>query len=306
MNSWVGSDGVLHEGKCLGSKDEFQVIDCEACGFKHVIPIPTEDFLKTYYQDHWVENRPAEFYEKVESDFEWQKKFYDEKYDVFDRHCQGDKKRILDIGSGLGLFLKVGKERGWETLGIEPSVESYDYAKRHGVGLENAFFNEENYSSFGTFDVVHMHEVIEHIRDPMAMIRMAREILNPGGILCIVSPNEFNPLQNAYVASSGLAKWWISPPEHINYFDFDSITNALGTNGLDVVELTSTFPLELFLLMGDEYIGNDKIGKEIHQKRVNLETNLSGSANENLRRDLYKKFGELGLGREFVVFAKKN
>ena len=104
MNSWVGSDGVLHEGKCLGSKDEFQVIDCEACGFKHVIPIPTEDFLKTYYQDHWVENRPAEFYEKVESDFEWQKKFYDEKYDVFDRHCQGDKKRISTTLNNIGLI----------------------------------------------------------------------------------------------------------------------------------------------------------------------------------------------------------
>lgn len=306
MNSWVGSDGVVHKGEFLGSKDEFQVIDCETCGFKHIIPIPTKHFLQTYYQKHWVDNRPAEFYKKVESDFEWQKQFYDEKYDVFDKYCQGDTKKIIDIGSGLGLFLKVGKERGWETLGIEPSVESYEYAKRHGIGLENAFFNEENYLSFGTFDVVHMHEVIEHISDPIMMIKMAREILNPGGILCIVSPNEFNPLQNAYVETSGSEKWWISPPEHINYFDFDSITNILGNNGFDIVERTSTFPLELFLLMGDEYVGNDKLGKEIHKKRVNFEKNLSCSESQNLRRNLYKKFAELGLGREFVLFGKKD
>ncbi len=306
MPSWVGADEVRHEGTCLGSKDEFQVIDCEVCGFKHIIPIPTEDYLKAYYQDHWVENRPAEFYEKLESDFDWHREFYNEKYDVFERYLEGKKKRILDIGSGLGFFLKVGKERGWETLGVEPSRESCDYARKHGIGLENAFFNKQNYLSFGTFDVVHLHEVIEHILDPVAMIDMAREILKPGGILCIVSPNEFNQLQNAYVTSSGLSKWWISPPEHINYFDFSTITSLLDTHGFDVVERTATFPLELFLLMGDEYVGNDKIGKEIHQKRVNFEANLSGLENRDLRRDLYRKFAELGLGREFVVFAKKN
>lgn len=53
----------------------------------------------------------------------------------------------------------------------------------------------------------------------------------------------------------------MSPPEHINYFNFESITRLLERNGFSIIEITSTFPLELFLLMGDNYIGNNEIGK---------------------------------------------
>lgn len=305
IKEWIDESGKLYSGESLGSKNGFEVIDNKSRGFKHVVPIPTEDFLKEYYKNNWVENRPDNFYEKVESDFEWFRIFYDENYDTFDKYIDKDKKSILDIGSGLGFFLKVGKDRGWETLGIEPSVESYNYSKKHGIGLKNEFFNRENYQSFGTFDAIHMHEVIEHLRDPEDMIQMAYEILNPGGVICIVSPNEFNPLQLSYVSSEDQEKWWIAAPEHINYFDFNSINFLLQNNGFECLEQTSTFPLEIFLLMGDKYIGNGDIGNEIHNKRVNLEMNLHKTGNEDFRRNLYKKFSEIGIGREFVIFARK-
>ena len=67
----------------------------------------------------------------------------------------------------------------------------------------------------------------------------------------------------------------------------------------------STFPLELFLLMGDDYLKNEKIGKKINQKRINLEMNLMAEKNGKIKKELYEKFAEIGIGRASIIYAKK-
>jgi 2-polyprenyl-3-methyl-5-hydroxy-6-metoxy-1,4-benzoquinol methylase len=303
---WIDEDGNPHQGELIESSKGFDVIECVECGFKHIIPIPTEEFLEDYYKKDFVKNRPKGFYKILEEDYPWQKIFYEEKYALFEKYIHHKNRTILDVGSGLGFFLKTGKERGWDVLGIEPSLESVEYSTKHGIEVKNAYLNKDNYSSFGKFDVIHMHEVIEHLPDPAGIIEIAKKMLNPGGIICLVSPNEFNPLQEAFISNSNIAKWWVAPPEHINYFDFSSIQKLLKNNDFEVIEQTATFPLELFLHMGDNYIGNRDVGRVIHNKRVNIETNLHRAGYEEFRRELNKKFSELGIGREFVVIAKVN
>ena len=58
--------------------------------------------------------------------------------------------------------------------------------------------------------------------------------------------------------------------------------------------------------MGDNYIGNDKVGKIIHNKRVNFENNLNDSGFDNIRRNIYSKFSEIGIGREFCIIGQMN
>ena len=296
-----------HQGVILDSVKEFDVIDCSACGFKHVIPIPTEKFLSNYYQKDFVNNRQVGFFKKMKEDAQWWEIIYNEKYDLFEKHINKKNRSILDIGSGLGYFLKRGKDRGWITLGIEPSVESFEYAQALGLVVVNEYLSEDNYEKLGSFDVVHMHEVLEHLPDPQKMIKLVKKMLKPGGFICIVSPNDFNPLQEAFIASNDkIVKWWVSPPEHINYFDFGSARKLLERHGFNILEQTSTFPLEFFLLMGDNYIGNHELGRTIHSKRKNIEIALQQTKKESLRRELYCKFSELGLGREFIIIAKKD
>lgn len=303
---WKDTNGKVHSGTCLGSKDEYNVIKCSACGFKHVIPIPTEEFLSNYYTEDFVKNRPKGFYKKIEEDVPWWEIIYNEKYDLLEKYITKQNKSILDIGSGLGYFLKCGKERGWKTVGVEPSLESFDYSMKHGLEIINEYLDEKNYQKLGKYDVVHMHEVIEHLPDPVSMINLGMGMLNPGGLLCIVSPNDFNPLQEAFMKSGKTDQWWISPPEHINYFNFSSISKLLKENGFNILEQTSTFPLELFLLMGDNYIGNSKIGKEIHSKRKQFEMTMYKTGNEEIRRKLYKNISDLGLGRELIIIGQAN
>jgi len=57
--------------------------------------------------------------------------------------------------------------------------------------------------------------------------------------------------------------------------------------------------------MGDDYLKSEKIGKKIHQKRINLEMNLMIDKNMRMKKEIYGKFAELGIGRTAIVFAQK-
>jgi len=67
----------------------------------------------------------------------------------------------------------------------------------------------------------------------------------------------------------------------------------------------STFPLELFLLFGFDYINNDKIGRKIHSMRMKFDSLLHSSNNNKLKREIYSSFANMGIGRTIVVYAKK-
>jgi hypothetical protein len=72
-----------------------------------------------------------------------------------------------------------------------------------------------------------------------------------------------------------------------------------------VIYQQSTFPVEFFLLMGDDYLKSEKIGKKIHQKRINLEMNLMVDKNSGIKKEIYEKFAEIGIGRTSIIYAKK-
>ncbi len=295
-----------HTGAVLDSVNGFDVIECKACGFAHVIPIPDEQLHMRYYEKDFYQSK-NNYIEKHKEDLEWWSIEHNEKYDFFDFGLAERKpKRILDIGSGPGYFLKVGKDRGWDTTGIEPSESAYIYAtEKLGLNILNAYFSKENYKNFGRFDVIHMNIVLEHILDPRRFLSLAYEILEPAGLICVTVPNDYNPLQKVVVTYLKKHPWWVVPEEHINYFNHKSLFTLLENTGFKVILTTSSFPLELFLLMGDDYIGNSQTGRIIHGKRKHYDLKMAKSGNTKLKRQIYNKLSELGLGREITLIGKK-
>ena len=63
--------------------------------------------------------------------------------------------------------------------------------------------------------------------------------------------------------------------------------------------------MEIFLLMGDDYIDNAALGRKLHAKRKLLELNMDRSGNTALKRQLYDIFAGIGLGRQVTVMARK-
>jgi len=294
-----------HEGPVLDSVTGFDVIECEACGFKHIIPIPSEKELESIYRDEYYSKEKPLYLDRYKEDLEWWNLVFNERYDTFEENLTKDRRRILDIGSGPGYFLLQGKRRGWETVGIEPSAKAAAHSRSLGLQIVEDFFDSETADKLGTFDVVHMSEVLEHIPDPGTLLRLAYTVLAEDGLLCVAVPNDYNPFQHALRKACGYEPWWVAPPHHINYFDFDSLGPLISNSGFEIILREATFPIDMFLLMGENYVGNDVKGRNCHTKRMSLEKNLTEAGLTHLKRQLYEAFAKQGLGREAVIVGKK-
>jgi len=189
-------------------------------------------------------------------------------------------------------------------LGVEPSIEACKYARKFGVNVVNEPFRKDSINSYGKFSVVFMFNVLEHVPDPITILDDAKSLLDSNGLICIVSPNDYNPFQEILRKNLGYQPWWLVPKHHINYFDFKSIKRLLEKTGFEIIELSSTFPMEFFLLSGDNYVGNDELGRKCHLKRKNFEMNLY-KYGDNLVNNFYNALAKAGIGREFVVIGRR-
>ena len=189
-------------------------------------------------------------------------------------------------------------------MGIEPSLTAAAHSRDLGVNVVTEFLTAQTAAELGTFDVVHASNVLEHLPDPAAMLRLIRQLLSPQGVVCVVVPNDYNPLQLALQRVDRYESWWLAPPHHINYFDFDSLEGLFRRIGFDVEERQTTFPMELFLLMGDNYVGDAVLGRSCHAKRKRLERTLSAAGQSELQRALYNCLAQQGVGREVVLYGR--
>ena len=283
------------------------MIECSFCGYKHLIPLLSTEAFVEFYSNEFYQKEIDNYIDSHQKDADWWSIEHNEKIDFFEANLS-DKtyKRILDIGSGPGFFLKVASERGWDALGIEPGKPAYEFSTKNlGLQVKNEFFNRESFNKYGKFNVVHLNNVLEHVLNPKEVLEIAREILYSDGIICITSPNDFNPLQ--ILAADVLSKepWWVVPKHHINYFDLHSFNKLLEISGFRVLHQTTSFPLEFFLFMGEDYIGNPNVGHLIHLKRMIFEKRFRQGGNNNLKRNIYDKLAEIGIGREMTVYGKR-
>ncbi len=288
----------------LASKDGIDIVDDHELGYIHVDPIPSSETLTKLYEDEYFQIDKKEYFEKAKRDEEWNNLNFQDKFTFFEEQI-GRKGSVLDIGSGSGHFLAFAKKSGWTSKGIEPSPMACNFSNEElGLDVVNGFYNEETASQLGTFDVVHLRNVLEHLPNPLEILELCKSNLKDGGIICVSVPNDFSPFQKIATQELDVPQWWIVPDHHLNYFNPQSLAHVLESTGYKVTRKESSFPLDMFLVMGDNYIGNGTIGKESHQKRKAFDLRLSKFDN-NLRRDLYQFFAEKNIGRECIVYAVK-
>jgi 2-polyprenyl-3-methyl-5-hydroxy-6-metoxy-1,4-benzoquinol methylase len=99
--------------------------------------------------------------------------------------------RILDIGSGGGLFLKTMREAGAEVCGAEPAIKPALYSReKYGLEVHSQPVEDEFWQSGyrESFDVVTMWDVIEHVNFPRETLQAAANLLKPGGLLLVGTP----------------------------------------------------------------------------------------------------------------------
>ena len=294
-----------HVGEPLDAANGFTVIDCHTCRFKHIVPVPTPAELEHVYGHEYYATEKPLYIQRHLEDREWLDLVYAERYDAFERLLGAGRRRLLDVGSGPGLFLKHGAERGgWQVRGIEPASQAVAHSRGLGLDVTQGFLGADTAASLGRFDVVHMNEVLEHLPDPRAMLGLVHDLLDPGGLVALMVPNDYSPFQAALRDACGMAPWWVAPPHHVNYFDVASIQRLLAER-FAVVSVETSFPIDLFLLMGDNYVGDDQLGRACHAKRKQFELALARADKSALRQEMYRRLAGLGIGRDVFVIARR-
>jgi SAM-dependent methyltransferase len=152
--------------------------------------------------------------------------------------------RMLDVGCGTGLFLAVARRRGWEPHGIDACAEATRHAREH-FGLEVWEGEFRDLAAAGRrFDAITAWDVIEHSREPVALLRAARGCLAPGGIVGLSTPNQRSILDLVagaiYRLTGGrvtapLAKFYIE--QHFLYYTPATLADSLARAGLALVAL---------------------------------------------------------------------
>jgi len=138
--------------------------------------------------------------------------------------------RVLDVGAGAGIMVEAANERGLDAVGIEPSAWLAAVARERGLPVIHGFF--PNRSVSGSYDLVTLVDVLEHVSHPVQMLRDIRAQLGPSGIVVVNTPDVSS------VAARLLgSKWWHFRTAHIGYFDRRTLEMACLRAGLRIVRL---------------------------------------------------------------------
>jgi 2-polyprenyl-3-methyl-5-hydroxy-6-metoxy-1,4-benzoquinol methylase len=149
------------------------------------------------------------------------------------------KGRLLEIGVGSGSFLRAAREAGFDAMGCDLS-ESLARRVHEQTGVPVHCGDLARLPS-QAFDIVCMHHVLEHVRDPVGFLRAARERLKPGGMLHLAVPN-------GACWEARLSGWNCYVYYHLVYFDRSTLRRAAERAGFEIDRLTSHESFSTWLL----------------------------------------------------------
>jgi RimJ/RimL family protein N-acetyltransferase/SAM-dependent methyltransferase len=280
-------------------------------GYRHLDPYPTTSEFERFYQSEYYDllrkgGRAPELRrllaggEKGEQERAWLREtLYADITTGLREHGSGP--RVLDIGCGQGELLRWLVEHDFEADGIEPSDDAAALARERGLNARTATLEELLADPPRPYAAALLLNVLEHVPHPEEMLRGISDLLEPGGLLYIRVPNDFNPLQASAQAKLGAEPWWIAVPDHVNSFDVESLCALCRMVGFEPVDVQADFPMELFLLMGLDYIGDPELGAQCHEYRVQAERSMD----PEVRRDLFRAFAANGVGRNTRLLVRK-
>ena len=227
----------------------FQVLQCSGCEQIFLYPLPSEREIQLLFAQLYATGGGS--LPELESYYGFcfndspdnpLVQLYQQWLDrIEDQHRPG---RLLDVGSGTGLFLAIAARRGWEVYGIDDSSEASQVA-RDRFGLDLWVGDFADFESRGLcFDVITGWDIIEHTRRPVELLETMRRCLSPGGSFVLSTPDQASILDLIAGAlyrltrgrsTAALEKFYIE--QHFLYFTQTSLDRALDRAGLEVTNM---------------------------------------------------------------------
>ena len=211
---------------------------CQDCGTSQVLPQPKQEELTEYYRQFHLSATKGgtyvEFEDRISVDFP-------AKVDYIKKHAVADGKalRLLDVGCGKGFFVKQAISQGFNAEGIDVSSSAIEYATRQlcvnaKVGYVEDF---EDYKWQNAFDVVTLWATIEHLPNPIAILKAIYGLLKHGGHLFLDTGLGDVFWERFLLGHSQ----WFDAPQHLFVFSQKGLAILLKEAGFAVKEVDTNW-----------------------------------------------------------------
>jgi SAM-dependent methyltransferase len=201
-----------------------QVVRCRRCSMHYVNPRPAAELI----MDSYAAAEDATFVAQNPGRIRSFRKIL---AGVLKRYGRKDASglKFLDIGCAGGASLVAAKSLGFDPVGVEPSRWMADYGRRtYGVRIHEGILEPGMFPP-GTFDFITLWDVLEHVPDPGALLRLIRELLRPEGVFVLSYP-DFRSIMGRLLGD----RWPFWLRVHLLYYDRKTIARQLSACGFVV------------------------------------------------------------------------
>lgn len=201
---------------------------CRFCGGLSLVPYPTQQ-PNAAFEDPAAVSRHQEL-EATRQDY-------------FRRHLLRVERhmgsavqnwRLMEIGCGSGVLLRIALDRGWQADALEFSPQLAALARRVNPTATITVTDVLSHTGGAAdYDAVLALDVLEHVLDPTLMLKNCCALLKPGGLLLLQTPNT-----RGLRARLEGADWDMrDPAQHLNLFSPRGLRALLSETGFEVLEL---------------------------------------------------------------------
>lgn len=146
--------------------------------------------------------------------------------------ASGARRKLLDIGCAAGFAVEHALKQGWDAYGLEPSRYAAEVARQSLGDRVRCGTIDDGLFPDGSFQTVLLWDVIEHLPHPRKALEQIHALLEPEGLLSVITPDFRSPLARV------MGRFWMEyakPAEHIYFYSLKVLEAALRECGFDVV-----------------------------------------------------------------------
>lgn len=263
---------------------EFRVTRCTGCQLVYLNPQPTKDELSSYYPNQYgtfakSSSRPI----AKNALFDIYKKMRKSPTSSVSKKLATDfsQKKFLDFGCGNGGRLETLRilHPNWDFYGIDIDPRACRAASMNDFNISCGDILDAKYPS-EYFDEINSSQVLEHVKDPLLVLRELRRILKPNGHLAIDVPN-FGSIP----AQLFKARWYnLDVPRHLFQFTPATLTSIFDEAGFRILSIRTRTDAKI-LLASLDFFFKGHLSKEINPLALNLLRPISWALNKFDRAD---------------------
>lgn len=167
--------------------------------------------------------------------------------------CWRPGMRLLDVGCGNGEFLVRARAKGWDVVGVDPDPKAVEVACSKDLDVRQGGVEALD-SGQERFDGITLSHVIEHVYEPLTVLRICHTLLKPGGWIWLETPNLDSLGRQRYQAN------WrgLEPPRHLVLFTRASLTQTLRQAGFQAIQDQPYRPLCASIFADSEAIARSE------------------------------------------------